>query len=97
MRSLKMLGKEEETEGDDFLPEDIHYRDEGCDLYPACLTCPLPRCRYDDPWLLRRERNRARDRELVRLYRGGAHPDRLARQFGVSRRSVYRIIKGARS
>lgn len=23
------------------------YVDKGCDLHPACLTCPFERCRYD--------------------------------------------------
>lgn len=25
------------------------YRDEGCDLFASCLTCPLHRCRYELP------------------------------------------------
>ena len=28
----------------DSLPEAHHYQDDGCDLAPACLRCPLPRC-----------------------------------------------------
>ena len=33
-------------------PEHVDYRDEGCELAPECLACPLPRCRHDDPgWL----------------------------------------------
>jgi hypothetical protein len=24
-----------------------HRRDEGCELHPACLTCPLPKCKHD--------------------------------------------------
>ena len=34
---------------EDALPEHLHYRDGGCDLFAACLTCPLPHCRYDVP------------------------------------------------
>src|SRR2546426_10940407 len=33
----------------DSLPERTGYRDDGCELHPQCLTCPLPRCRYDEP------------------------------------------------
>ena len=33
----------------DALPEHTRYRDDGCDLFTSCLTCPLPRCRYDVP------------------------------------------------
>lgn len=31
------------------LPEDTVYLDDGCDIHPHCLTCPLPVCRYDVP------------------------------------------------
>lgn len=31
------------------LPENTVYRDDGCDIHPHCLTCPLPVCRYDVP------------------------------------------------
>ena len=24
-----------------------HYPDQGCELAPACLSCHLPRCRFD--------------------------------------------------
>ncbi len=33
----------------DALPEHTRYNDNGCDLYPSCLRCPLPRCRYEEP------------------------------------------------
>ena len=31
----------------DMLPEHFPYRDDGCDVSPSCLRCPLPRCKYD--------------------------------------------------
>jgi hypothetical protein len=34
---------------EDLLPEHVRYRDEGCELFPSCLSCPLPQCRYDGP------------------------------------------------
>ncbi|KKL57181.1 hypothetical protein LCGC14_2237970, partial [marine sediment metagenome] len=33
--------------GVDTLPEYIRYRDVGCDLHSACLTCPLPVCKEE--------------------------------------------------
>lgn len=33
----------------DHLPEQMHYRDDGCSIAPRCLDCPLPACRYDLP------------------------------------------------
>jgi len=31
----------------DSLGEVIKYQDDGCDLFPSCLNCPAPNCRYD--------------------------------------------------
>jgi hypothetical protein len=82
----------------DALPEFTRYRDEGCDLYPSCLTCPLPRCRYDKPGGARAILNLRRDREIRRLRRRQGLPvDMLARRYGVSRRTVFRILRKGRS
>jgi hypothetical protein len=82
----------------DALPEFTHYRDEGCDLYPSCLTCPLPRCRYDKPGGARAIFNLRRDREIRHLRRRQKLPvDALARRYGVSRRTVFRILRRGRS
>jgi hypothetical protein len=81
----------------DALPEFTHYRDEGCDLYPSCLTCPLPRCRYDKPGGARAIFNLRRDREIRHLRRRQKLPvDTLARRYGVSRRTVFRILRRGR-
>jgi len=78
----------------DALPEHSQYRDEGCDLSPSCLNCTLPLCRYDQPGGVRRLRTRARDEEIVRLRRRERLPiDALARRFGVSRRTIFRILE----
>jgi len=83
-----------ETKRGDALPEHSQYRDEGCDLSPSCLNCALPLCRYDQPGGVRRLRMRGRDEEIVRLRRRERLPiDALARRFGVSRRTVFRILE----
>jgi len=82
----------------DALPEFTRYRDEGCDLYASCLTCPLPRCRYDKPGGARAIFNLRRDREIRHLRRRQNLPvDTLARRYGVSRRTVFRILRKGRS
>ena len=78
----------------DALPEFTRYRDDGCDIHPNCLTCPLPRCRYDEPGGLRALVNAHRDREIVELRLSGAGVGELAGRFGLSRRSVFRILSG---
>ena len=77
----------------DALPEQCHYRDEGCHLHPSCLACPFPRCIYDEESGLRRRYKRARDQEVLRLHRQGWTAAELARRFGVSERSIYRIVR----
>ena len=79
---------------EDSLPEHADYRDRGCDLFPSCLSCPLPRCRYDEPGGVRALLNRVRDREIRRMRRDDAVPvDEIARRFHVSRRTVFRALE----
>ena len=78
----------------DALPEFTRYRDEGCDFHPSCLTCPLPRCRYDEPGGVRALLNLGRDREILHLRRRqGLAVETLAQRYGVSRRTVFRILQ----
>ncbi len=76
----------------DALPEHTRYRDDGCDIHPHCLTCPLARCRYDEPGGLRSLLNAGRDREIAELRLRGVPVDDLAGRFGISRRTVFRIL-----
>ncbi len=81
----------------DALPEHITYRDEGCELAPRCLECPLPRCKYDEPGGARRLRVETRDEALVAAWRRERlSVNELAHRYGISRRSVFRILKGAK-
>ncbi len=81
---------------EDALPEHTHYRDEGCDIHPSCLTCPLPRCRYDEPGGIRALLGAYRDRMIAQMRQQGMGIDELARRFGVSRRTVFRALEKAR-
>lgn len=76
----------------DALPEEIQYRDDGCDIHPRCLTCPLPRCRYDEPGGARAMLNAFRDQRIAALRRDGAAVDEIAELYGLSRRTVFRIL-----
>ena len=79
----------------DALPEQVEYRDQGCDLFPSCLHCPLPRCRYDEPGGVRAMLNRTRDREIRRMRLDERVPvNEIARRFHVSRRTVFRALEG---
>ncbi|HXH23088.1 MAG TPA: helix-turn-helix domain-containing protein [Dehalococcoidia bacterium] len=81
----------------DGLPEHTHYADTGCDLHPSCLSCPLARCRYDEPGGARAIAGRDRDEAILRARRQeGVTVEVLARRFGVSRRTVFRVLARAR-
>ena len=87
---------------EDALPEALitegRYRDEGCDLFASCLTCPLPRCRYDVPGGARTLLNRVRDEEIRQLrLELGLPVDEIARRYRVSGRTVFRILHGAKA
>src|SRR5712692_3597465 len=76
----------------DALPEHTRYRDDGCEVSPSCMSCPLPRCRYDEPGGLRGLVNSYRDGQMLELRLKGAPVEALAERFGVSRRTVFRIL-----
>ena len=81
----------------DALPEHLEYRDSGCDLAPSCLRCPLVRCRYDEPGGARALLQSSRDEAVQRRREEGAGIDRLAAEFDLSRRSVFRILARGRA
>ncbi len=75
------------------LPEQVDYRDDGCEVAPACLTCPLIRCRYDEQGGVQTMATRDRREKIRAAYiQDDADVDALARRFGVSRRTVLRAI-----
>lgn len=81
----------------DALPEHVDYRDRGCDLFPSCLSCPLPRCRYDEPGGVRAMLNRVRDREIRRMrFDDRVAINEIGRRFQVSRRTVFRALEAGR-
>ncbi len=80
----------------DALPEHTNYADNGCDLYPSCLRCPLARCRYEDPGGARAMLRPSRDASIRRLsYQQGMSVPQVAAALGVSRRTVFRVLSAA--
>lgn len=80
----------------DALPERRRYQDTGCDLHPRCLDCPRDICWHDPhPRLTARTTWRM---AYIRLqaYQGFS-PTAIATSLGVSRRTVFRLQRRARS
>lgn len=77
----------------DTLPEGVTYTDTGCAVAPACLECPLPTCKFDDPAATVARRVTAQHEAIVRLYKSTDWSKiELARFFGVSKRTIYRAL-----
>ena len=78
----------------DRLPDYFEYQDQGCDLSPSCLKCPLPKCRYDKQEGGRRASKRLRDMEIFRQRTvSGRSVSELATKFDLSKRTIQRIIR----
>lgn len=77
----------------DLLPEQCHYRDEGCELARSCLNCPFAQCVYDEPRGRQRWLKSLRAREMARLFARGKKVRELAQIFSVSERTVQRVLK----
>ena len=71
--------------------------DEGCEYHPTCLTCPFPVCKHDDDFydvvLIIDEVRDTRDELIRKRRRDGVMFVDLAKEFGVSERTVYRVVK----
>lgn len=81
----------------DALPEHTDYADTGCDLYPSCLRCPLPKCRYEEPGGAAAMLRTGRDASILRLaQQDGIDVDQLALMFGLSRRTIFRVLRTGR-
>jgi hypothetical protein len=81
----------------DLLPDDIEWRDQGCELSPSCLNCPLPKCVEEEPRGQQRLRMEARKRRMEELRRRGQNVKEIAGLFGVSRRTVERALSPGKS
>ncbi len=81
----------------DTVPEYYHYEDTGCEVSPSCLTCPLPRCKYDDPVWYQKHRRMARDLEVwTTMQAEGLTADEAANRFSVTVRTIFRIMHRCR-
>ena len=77
------------------------FSETGCpDLdIPSCLTCPLPRCRYDedDAYALLKGLTHERNEAVLQVF----HEERLsaqelAQRFNLAKRTIHRILQEAK-
>ena len=81
----------------DALPEFYKYEDTGCEASDACLDCPLPRCKHDDPLWYQRNRRLAQDFQVMyAVERERLSMEEAAERFSVTVRTVFRILQRCR-
>jgi hypothetical protein len=76
----------------DVRPEFVRYRDVGCDLHSACLTCPLPVCKEELSHGSRAVRARMRGLQIALLASEGHSVRWIAQVMGVTTRSIYKSM-----
>jgi DNA invertase Pin-like site-specific DNA recombinase len=67
--------------------------DDGCELYPKCLECPLPRCVFEKKGGLRQRLKELRAIAIMEMVKEGSSKEEIADYFNLSVRSVERTIK----
>jgi len=76
----------------DILPDDLNWKDTGCELYEACLACPRDKCIEDMPRGRQRMRMSSRTSKMLLLRARGKSVKDIARIFEVSVRTVQRAL-----
>ena len=64
------------------------YIDTGCEYSESCLSCYLPKCKYDYPNI----EKLLRDIEIIKQYKEGKGRSELAELFGLSTRTIWRVL-----
>jgi hypothetical protein len=77
----------------DLLPEYCRYQDDGCEFADSCLNCPFPDCIYAQPGGRQQWLKSLRDKEVLKLHSQSKSVKELAKMFGVSSRTIQRILK----
>jgi hypothetical protein len=90
------MGTTSRTVRRDAYPEHFDYRDDGCHLHPACLTCPRLLCIFDEPQGARARQLREETRTIRQLLADGVTVGEVAARLRITRRSVYRRLQALR-
>lgn len=67
-------------------------RGDGCEVHPACLSCPLPQCVFDTPDGLHKWRLEQRNQRIRDVLATGLSKQEIATRFTLDIRTIQRII-----
>lgn len=80
-----------------------HWQDDGCEISPSCLSCPLEVCKYDQPATRRdpspesiealKQKRLATFHRIVEMRRAGKTWEVIAAELHISRRSVAAALR----
>jgi len=73
--------------------EYVNWKDEGCDLHPACLECPLLHCIEEQPRGRQKRRLDVRSDAMLMMKGGGSTVREIAAAYQVSIRTVQRSLR----
>jgi hypothetical protein len=76
----------------DILPDELNWKDTGCEFHDACLDCPRDKCIEDEPRGRQRTRMSSRASKMLMLRATGKSVKDIARVFEVSVRTVQRAL-----
>jgi len=72
-------------------------QDKGCDLADSCLSCPFPKCVYEQRGGKQHFLKQQRSKEIVRLFTAeGKSVKELAQIFGFCERTIQRVLREER-
>ena len=76
------------------LPDYDRYKDDGCEVSPSCLTCPLLQCKHDDPIWFQQYLRVARDVRIWKTIQSESlTANKAAERFSLTVRTISRIIQ----
>ena len=74
-----------------------HFKEDGCELHPSCLNCPLPSCPANEPYGMRRALAMTRAKKALIMHLRGKSNKEIACALGASLRTVHRWMKIAQA
>jgi len=74
----------------------MNYKDTGCEFSPSCLDYPFPACLEDSFRGKLALQKKLRNTEIKRLLQEGKKAKELAIAFGISQRTIQRVVKKCR-
>lgn len=68
------------------------YKDEGCEVFESCLSCPLPCCLEESRGGKKKFIKQGRDEQILDYNERGKTTAEIARLMGISQRTIQRVV-----